>query len=56
MTFQKSFLLVLAVALMALPAAAQIDTGAIVGAVTDASAAASAFAERSLERRLTVSK
>ena len=39
MTFQKSFLLVLAVALMALPAAAQIDTGSIVGAVTDASGA-----------------
>ena len=39
MTFQKSFLLVFALALSALPAAAQIDTGAIVGIVTDASGA-----------------
>ena len=39
MTFQKSFLLVFALALVALPASAQIDAGAIVGIVTDASGA-----------------
>ncbi len=37
--FVKGLLLVLAVALVALPAAAQIDTGSIVGIVTDASGA-----------------